>query len=205
MAPKNKSSLVLWRIIIDLYSQWIPLLVSWSNGTINMIFIKKLNFRLIGVHLLATLFLLLGAERFSLLCNLDLIETYRKYGSLEYLDHLSDTGRTAGEIFTYLFYADFFATLLALIISFIISLKICQRRQIYWLNSLFVLIIGILLNRFDFLAFAGIKTLTEAFGNLFISYGLKYVLIINGLLLMSIGVGIYFNNWTMKFIQKQHQ
>lgn len=171
-----------------------------------MKFIEKLNYRLIIFHLLATIFLLLGAKRFSLLYDLDFIEAYYNYGSTEYLHHLNDTtGGTIGERIAYLLYATAFSTLIALIISFIISLTISLRTRIFLVNSFFVLIIGFLINRFGLLDVAFIKTVTNAIGNLFISYGLKYVIIINGGLLTTIGIVVYFNKWTKKFIGKPYE
>ncbi|MGZ4058475.1 MAG: hypothetical protein ACXVPU_05585 [Bacteroidia bacterium] len=100
--------------------------------------------------------------------------------------------------------ATIFASLIALIISFSISLTISLKRKIFWLNSFIVLIIGFLINRLGILDFTLLKTVTNGVGDLFISCGLQYDIIINGVLFTTVGLLIYFNKWTNTFILKQY-
>lgn len=163
-----------------------------------MKFIEKLNIRLIIVHVSATLFLLLAAKRISLLYNFNLIEAYYNYGT-EFLDHINGN---IGERIASFFYGTLFSHLAAFIISFIISFAISKRKNIYWMNSVFVLIISFILNYLGFLQLEFIKFSGNAVGNLFVSFGLKYVIVINCVVLLTLGLVVYFNKWSMRFIQK---
>lgn len=160
----------------------------------------KFNWRVISIHLLATIFILLAAKRFSLFYDFSLVESYTNYGNFEHIKLLPDT--TIGERIISFIHASIIASLLGLLTSFLISLTICLKRKIHWVNSLIVLIIGILLNKLELLYMPDVKKYMNCIGNLFVKYGFKYTLIINSGLFVLIGLFIFLNKWTNNFITK---
>jgi len=165
----------------------------------------KLNFRLIAIHLLASLFLLIAAKRFALLYDFEFVESLYKYGYPEFIKHLhteNDT-ITMGERMATTILAIAIANLIALVTSFSYSLFISIKRKAFWLNSFLVLLICYSINILSLLDISIIKSTTNIVGNIFISYGLKYAIIINGIFNLLISVFLFFNKRIIRFIFMQ--
>lgn len=121
-------------------------------------FVNKLNWRLICIHFVATMFLVIGFKQFSFIYDLESIETLKLHG----IEQVQLNGINNMAI------AMAISFLLALILSFIISLIICVRLKIFWINSIMVLIIGFLIGGIrDILL---VKLISNFLGDLFISW-----------------------------------
>lgn len=179
-------------------------------------FMKKFNLRLITFHFLATIFIVLGARQFASLIDTDLVIALQTHTSNDFyrdldgtlkdiINHLDVKGNlTLGERLYRFNYWIFTSVLIALCLSFTVSLIISIRKKIFWPNSVLVLMAGFLTYRFGLLNLYEIKKAVFAFGDLFISYGQQYTLFINGSLLTIIGLFLFLNKWTNKFILKQY-
>lgn len=171
-------------------------------------FISKFNWRLILIHLPATLFLILGARKLAVLSDVDLIEAIYLYPPDDIWNHLKKPldDITNGQRFYLFFRGIAYAGLITILVSFLISLFISIRNKIFWLNSLVVFILVFIITILTFHKLLFFKILSEigGFGRLFESLGIKYVFIINGTILTLTGLFLFFNPWTKKFIRKQY-
>ena len=161
-----------------------------------------MNLRIILIHLFATILIIAGAKQFAVLKDIRLVETISnyEYGTKEFNVHLTKTGNiNSGERMAYYLRWTFYSALLGLFVSFIISFIICFRKKALWLNSFIVLIVGLFIQKLLF-NLSIVRQITNSFGELFISFGLQYTVIINGLLWTTVGLLIFFNKWTNKFI-----
>jgi hypothetical protein len=144
----------------------------------------------------------LSSKRFALLYDFDFTESFFNFGFPEYLKHLhpKNINETVGERMYLFLWAIYMAKLIGLLISFILSLIIILKRKSFWMNALIVLILALTINKLGVLDSLFIKSVTNAFGNLFISYSLKYSIIINGIYLTVLGLLLFFNKWIGNFI-----
>ena len=156
-----------------------------------------------GIHLLAALFFLLSAKRFALFSDFNLIESLSIYGPTKFAKHLDFANdATLGERLAYLVMVKALASLGSLVISFLLSLKICFKRKISWINPSIVLLISFLVNASTILELPSVKNSINSFGDFFSSYGLNYAIFINGFLFISIGLVLFCSRRTNNFIFK---
>jgi len=167
-------------------------------------FIEKINWRLLSVHFFATIFIMLAARWFAVLKDIDLFEAYWRYGQEDYINHLPQTDLTLGERLTYAAQWIKLFGIIGLLIAFAISLTICIRKKIFWLNSIIVLLLAYSTNLIGLLQTSPFKTITNFFGDLFIDSGIQYAFILNGGLFAIIGLFIFLNKWINKFVSKQN-
>ncbi len=157
------------------------------------------------IQLLATLFLILGARKLAMLSDIGILEAFTYYdGSSDVLTKLVPNELSTGDRMMYYILSKFYAGVIAALIAFAISLTISIKNRIFWLNSFFVIILTIAISRLHFFDLYAVKTISSVAGELFWSFGLHAVYLINAILLITIGFFIFFNPWTKKFIRKQY-
>ncbi|WP_018342564.1 hypothetical protein [Cytophaga aurantiaca] len=161
-------------------------------------FILKINYRLILIHLLASVFILLGAERFALLYDFELFEISSKEEVVKYIEN----GQISATRLSYYLLVHKSGGLIGLLISFLISLMICIKKKIFWLNAITIFITAFFLYRFDILDSMHITMPINSFVDLFAGDNLMVYVIASGLILISIGLFLFFNKWTICFIEK---
>ena len=95
---------------------------------------RKLKIQFIGIHLLATMLLLIAFRQIPFLAFPELTEMYSSYGRLDIqsveLNSISN-----------FLYVEFLASIVAILLGLAISLIIAKRKEVRILNSIIVLII----------------------------------------------------------------
>jgi putative Mn2+ efflux pump MntP len=166
--------------------------------------ISKLNWRLIIIHIIATTFVIYGVRQFAWLTDLDLYDALSKYG-IDFQKHLHRTNDlTDTERWSLYFNRIFYTCLTALILSFIISLTFTIKWEMHWLNPVLVLIAGFLFYRLRIFNYSFYYTLANFIGDLFSKFGREYPYIINGAILITIGLFFFFSRWTKNYIRKNN-
>ena len=164
-------------------------------------FLYHFNYRLIAIHTLATFFFLLAANNLSALYDIGILEALYKYGSHDFYKHLElNSNETIGQRFTEFLYVNFAFGFIALVISFFISLRFSMRNNIFWMNSLAVFLVSFLIKRFGTLNHRIISYITKVLRSYFVSDAAKYSIIIIGIGFTIIGLILYFNKWTQRWI-----
>lgn len=165
--------------------------------------LSGINWRQILVHCFAAMFLLLSFRQFSVLNNLEYARLILLHGGTA-SNYLTNGNEVEAIISSYYFWLSL-SGLIALFIAFSVSLLITIKKKWFWLNSLIVLIITILLNRqrvFDWeIIFRGFYVL----GNVFKTNGIEYTSIINGITLLCLSLFTFFNKKITSFIEIHNQ
>ena len=169
-------------------------------------FMSWFNWRLILVHFVATVFVIIGARQFSYLIDLEFVAALLKDNAYELVSHSSPHNHlTIGDRMTILIYAIYSSAILGLLFSFVISLIISWRKKVSLYNVLIVFSLSFLANRLGVLKISAVIYISNFFGDLFMKYGLQYTFIINGSLFIILGLFLFFNKWTNRFIIKTKQ
>ena len=77
---------------------------------------------------------------------------------------------------------------------------ICIKKKIFWMNAIAVFITSFLLNRFDIVESMHITMPINSVVDLFAGDNLMAYLIASGLILIGIGLFLFFNKWTNRLI-----
>lgn len=162
--------------------------------------IDRVNWRLIVIHLFATLFFMIAAKEFIMLYDIELLSLIGKYSVSKTYDHLFKQDGFTNRLTLFSFWAKT-SPLIGLVISFVLSLMVCLVKKHFWLNSFLVLIISFILYRTGFYDSQVINTIFLSFGRLFASYGIVFILIANGIFLLLIGLFVFFSKVVNDFIQ----
>ena len=158
--------------------------------------IKKLNFKLIVLHLFAAIFIVMAAKVLTLLYDLELVEKISSNTGKINFNEIENHRERIG----YFMIVIFLWPIIALLISFLISLIISKKCNIHWLNSLIVLVLGLLLNKLGMFELNYMKKLLYILGEIFTN-NLLIEVIINSTIFTCIGLFIFFNKCTMKYIR----
>lgn len=161
-------------------------------------FIHKINWPLIAIHLVATFFMIIAARQFAMLNDIGIIKSIDKYGLEGSLKHLYKDGNYSSRIAYFLIWTNL-SGLIGLLFGFLISLGLTIKKKMFSLNALIVFIIALLLNRFGLFHIKIINTIFFSLGSLVSHFGLEYEFIINGTILLTLGLFIFFNKWTNNF------
>ena len=156
-------------------------------------YFSKINGKLIGLHLVAGWFLMTGFYTISFLTNIYFAEEFKNITPF------------SGEAWWGQVPNSFVSTIIlsgfaGLIFSFLISLLICIRKKWFWMNAVIVLILSLLFVKFYWLLWNTVKPFAWFTGEIFNTIFLEFL--INGILLLFIGLFIFFSKWTNQFIQK---
>ena len=158
--------------------------------TLNMTlsqFVSKLNWRLMLVHLIACWFFIYASMELAALYDINIFK------------ELKDIRSNAVQ--RRIFYDAIWVSLgedAGVLTAFIISLVLSIKHRWYWLNSVIVLLVGFFLNRFDLFGWQFLKHIFLKPGLLFKSY-IGYYLT-NGLIMLTIGLLLFFLKWSVRFI-----
>jgi hypothetical protein len=134
---------------------------------------------------MATMLLVMGMIQFSFLTDLELVDTYREGRDLSKLELL---GPRLG---TFLIWTKVLP-LIGLAISGMIIFQLTRKTKHYWANLSAVLLLAFLAIRLELLTSRFIKAVTLSLGNLFSDFGSAYPLLINGVVLIGLGLLIFY-------------
>jgi hypothetical protein len=163
-------------------------------------FLSRLNWRQILTHFLAFWFFIHAFETLSYLYNIRLLDTVRHSNSQDFEQKFIDNNVSAADLTYFVFWTNT-SGFIGLIVAFVISLAISIKRHWFWLNSLVVLIVTYALYRFDLLGWSYLKKFFWRFGQTFSD--IKIELIVNGALLLIIGLLIFFLKRPNTFIENR--
>ena len=160
--------------------------------------IYKINWRIILLHIVATIFIILCAQQFAKLNDIEIIKLVDKYGAENALKQLQKDTNYPSRISDFLLWNSI-SNLIGLLTAFILSFIIIIKKKMFWLNSLIIFILGLLFIRLGLFKNQIINTLFYSFGDLFPNFGLLYKYIINGTILLIFALLIFFNRWINNF------
>lgn len=159
-------------------------------------FLSKMNWKIIVLHLLASWFFMTGFFTLSFLTNIQIAEAFKSF--------IPFTGAAWwGNSVNSFVLTIYFAGFAGLIISFIVSLFICIRKKWFWLNALIVFLLSILLYKFYWEFWNMARPFAWFIGEKMESIFLQFL--INGIMLLGIGLFIFFSKWNNKFIQRNKE
>jgi hypothetical protein len=155
-------------------------------------FIERLNWRQVLIHSLACWFFAVSFETFSYLFHLKTIDAVRTYGLT---DTFQESGVTTGDLSLLLVWKTL-AGAIGWLAAFFISLFLSIKRGWFWVNSLLSLVFTILLLRIDLWEYTRVVFYFP--GKL---ASVSYIeFLINGTLLLSIGLFLFFAKPIIRFI-----
>lgn len=163
-------------------------------------FISRLNWRQILTHFLAFWFFIHAFETFSYLYNTRLLEIVRHSNSQDLNQKLVDNNVSTADL-TYFVVWTNISGFIGLIVAFVISLAISFKRHWFWLNSLVVLIVTYVLYKFDLLGWTYLKKFFWRFGQTFSDIKIEFI--VNGALLLVVGLLIFFLKRPNTFIENR--
>lgn len=151
-------------------------------------FKAKLNWRLILVHMAACWFIYYAFNLFSFLNDVSFTEALLRHANMQQFSPQRITHNLIWESLE---------PQIAILIAFIISLVVTRLRHWYWVNSLAAFMLACLLCRFGF-AWHYLKIILLTPGDLF--HTVLWKLIINGSVMLAIGLLLLFLNGVARFI-----
>jgi len=164
-------------------------------------FISKLNWRQIILHLIAFWFFIYAFETFAYLTEPKLIELFRHSGHQITKTTLEENGMFSSNI-TDLLFTVTAAGLTGLVVAFIISLVISIRNHWFWVNSLIVLLMFFIPVNLGFLSRQSLTKIFWVPGQIFSDTRIEFLA--NGIILLSIGLLIFFWKRSKRFIENNN-
>jgi hypothetical protein len=161
-------------------------------------FIYKINWRIIILHIVATIFIIFSAKQFAILNDIEIIKLVDRYRAENAIKQLQKESNSPNRIEYFLLWNGM-SKLIGLLIAFILSFIIIIKKKMFWLNSLIIFIIGLLFIQLGLFKNQIINTLFYSFDDLFPNFGTLYKSIINGTILLIFALFIFFNKWTNNF------
>ena len=158
----------------------------------------KLNLRQIALHFIAFCFLYYSFKTFSFLSNTKIIDIFRQQNQDIY-EAVKNQGITTTELVHFDFLTKTAGTI-GLLFAFFISLTISIKRKWFWVNSLIIFIAAFLLARFD-LGWFYLKKFLWFPGHLLTNTHFEFI--VNGTILLAVGLLIFFLKPTNKFIENR--
>ena len=153
---------------------------------------KKLNITLIGLHLISAILFIWAFNQLFWLYDTDLMQEYLENG-------VASTNLFGEEKLMNLLIAQAIASLIGLLLSFLVSLTIVVKNKKGFINSVIVLVLALLLNRFELLNSDIIKQIITFPGKaLFDSF--IWTTLSNAIILILISLWIQFSKLTNKMI-----
>ena len=161
-------------------------------------FISRLSWRQILLHSIAFWFFIHAFETFSYLRDTKLIELYRHSNDQITETTLEKNGMSVSNMSDLLIGASV-AGFIGLCVAFIISLAISIKRHWLWVNSMIALLIMFIPVRFGYLHWHYLKEIFWFPGLIFSNTKIEFI--INGIILLTIGLLIFFWRLSNRFIR----
>lgn len=139
-----------------------------------------------------------------MLSDIELIEALSKYNGYEISDHVTPGSYGLGDRMYLIILWSSISFLIAGLIGFSISYIICRRNKIFWFNAFLVLMLTFIVCKTHVLNLNAVKTISDAPGTLFDSFGLYYSYMVNGIVPVIAGLILFLNRWTKRMILKQY-
>ena len=157
---------------------------------------RKINWRQILIHFLASLFFMYAMKTIMLLYDVELIELEDRIKDINWFLRIRQT-KSSDEIFNYILWTSIGGAI-GIFISFIISLIISLRKKWFWLNSLIAFAIIFILRRT-----ARIESDYSDYSNFLPGhfFSIKTEIILNSTLLIIMGILIFTSKLSNKLIQ----
>lgn len=160
-------------------------------------FIKRLNWRHVALHFIATLFFVYSFQTFAFLSMSTVVNIVRDNGKDSIYQALIEKKLYPVDLTLFSLWINF-APLIGLLVGFIISLSISIKRKWFWFNSFLVLVLVYILGRFNQLGWHYLKNIFLTPGQIFKNVKLEFFT--NGFILLTLGLLIFFLPKTNKFI-----
>lgn len=160
-------------------------------------FIKRLNWRQVALHFIATWFFVYSFQTFAFLTNTTIANIIWDNGKDSIYQALNENKLSAVDV-TYFSLWINLAPIIGLLIGFAISLSISIKRKWFWFNSFLVLVLVYILGRLDLLGWHYLKNIFLTPGEIFKNVKLEFFT--NGFILLTLGLLIFFLPKTNKFI-----
>ena len=158
----------------------------------------KLNLRQIALHFIAFCFLYYSFKTFSFLSNTKIIDIFIQHNQDIY-EAVKNKGITTTELAHFDFLTKIAGTI-GLLFAFFISLTISIKRKWFWVNSLIIFIAAFLLAKFD-LGWFYLKKFLLFPGHFLTNTHSEFI--VNGTILLAVGLLIFFLKPTNKFIENR--
>ena len=160
-------------------------------------FLRRLNWRQVAIHFIATWFFMYSFQTLAALHNTDLIDIVRQSSQEDITKALSESTTSAYQLVYFNLWTGIGNTV-GLLVAFIISLSLSIRRKWFWFNSFIVLLVAYVLSWFGLLGWTYLKIIFLTPGEIFSNTTLQFLT--NGILLLSLGLLTFFMSQSNKFI-----
>ncbi len=161
-------------------------------------FIARLNWRQILLHFIAFWFFIHAFQTLSYLYDTKLIDAVRQSNGQLNNQTLIDNNIEASDL-TYFVLWTSVSGFVGLLVAFIISLAISIKRHWFWINALIAFLLTYILYRFNLLGWTYVKQFFWYLGQKFNNSTIEFLF--NGLILLIIGVLIFFLRRPNRFIE----
>jgi hypothetical protein len=161
--------------------------------------LSKLNWRQILIHFLAFWFFIYAFKMLSYLYDTRLVDIARQSDSRDLNQELIDNNISSAQFVNFTIWTET-SSFIGLLTAFVISLAISTRKNWHWLNTVIAFIIGNVLLRFNLLGWTFLQRSLWRTGRVF--GDMKTEFLVNGILLLTIGLLIFFSKRSSGFIEK---
>ena len=161
---------------------------------------RKINWRQIVIHVIASWFLIHAFYTFSILYDTKLIEVVRNSKPRAGFAIWEKSGIAVSDPIYFLLVTEL-SYLAGLLFAFITSLVISIKRHWFWVNSLIVLVATCLLNRFDLLSWDYLRRYFWYPGQLINNVKIEFA--VNGTILLTISLLFFFSGRLTRFIENR--
>jgi hypothetical protein len=161
-------------------------------------YIARINWRQLLIHFLASWFFIHSFITLSYLANTRLVDIYRGTNEATDMKALFNSGITASDLSDFTIWTTG-SGFIGLLVAFVISLIISIRRGWYWMNSLIVLMGTYLLQWVSSLGWTYVRKVFWFIGATI--HNTNWEFTVNGIILLAIGVFIFFFHKTNEFIE----
>ena len=152
------------------------------------------------MHFVAFWFFIHAFQTFSYLYFTKLIDIFRQSNGHFTTQTLIDNKIESSDMTYFLLWSSL-SGFIGLFVAFIISLIISIKRHWFWVNSLLTFVLTYILFRFDILGWIYFKRFFWYLGQRFSNMTIEFLF--NGILLLIIGILIFFLRRTNKFIENK--
>jgi hypothetical protein len=164
-------------------------------------FISRLNWRQIVIHFVASYFFVYAFTILAYLYDTKLVDHFRFSNYENPIQKIDNTNYSSSDVAHFIM-IPLYSAMVGLLIAFLISLFISIKRQWFWFNSAIAFLLTYFLHRFDYLGWDYLKKIFLAPGRLFNNTFIEFLL--NGTLMLTIGLLLFFLRQSMKFIDKNN-
>jgi hypothetical protein len=152
------------------------------------------------MHFVAFWFFIHAFQTLSYLYDTKLIDTVRQSNGQLTNQALVDNKIEASDLAYFVLWTSV-SGFVGLLVAFFVSLAISIKRHWFWVNALLAFLLAYILYRFDLLGWTYLKKLFWYLGQKFNSSTIEFLF--NGIILLTIGVLIFFLRRSNKFIENR--